>query len=152
MYFKTFQIPAISALLVMLLAANPAQQQKPNPQEKPKLLYFNANDTATFLVMPNTLRLLKNPDAQPVAAPYYHRAFVQPPSFRGILYRIGPRNFYAHSLDIPSHTKRYISHDSLQYYEIVKAPWTNKEFPLLDLSNPDSAFFVTVIGTLRTIN
>lgn len=111
-------------------------------KSKPFLLYFNDRDTLTYK---RTGGLLTLKDTFAILPFYwkgeYNEKFT---STQGMYYRIGPRHAYIQNEKNIKHKKKYLPKDSFQNYDIVKVPWKGFNIDILDVSNKDSAFIVTV--------
>lgn len=138
----------LSSFIVFLFNCNTNKSEAQPKDRKPFLFYFNENDTLSFK-KPAGLASLKDPSIRYLTIPFYRKGSVsigdvtKDISKNGIMYSFGPKHFIQ-SKSNQKHTRLYLPKDSLKNYQIVKVSWKGKNLKILDLSNPDSAFIVTV--------
>lgn len=144
MYYKIFQIIVLNVFFLTSFNCNTNKKEIQSSPRKPYLLYFNERDSLSFKKHPGLLKL-KDTTIQYLTIPYYWKGKINIDTYKnGIMYSIGPRHRFIQSKINSSHNKKYLHKDSLNNYDIVKEPWKGIEINILDVSNPDSAFIVTV--------
>ena len=148
MSYKFIMKIFLSSFIVFLFNCNTNKSETQPKDRKPFLFYFNENDTLSFK-KPAGLASLKDSSIRYLNIPYYHKGNVsigdvaKDISKNGIMYSFGSKHFIQSKTN-QKHTRLYLPKDSFKNYQIVKVPWKGKNLKILDHSNPDSAFIVTV--------
>ncbi|MDO5655545.1 MAG: hypothetical protein Q4G27_05335 [Flavobacteriaceae bacterium] len=145
MYYKIILHNVLSLILIVLVGCNSSKTESSANQRKPYLLYFNERDTLTYKKLPGLLRL-KDSLADSLSIRFYKKGNISADeiNLNGISYKIGPTHRYIQNQNNLKHIKRYLPKDSFDNYEILKEPWKGINIDILDVSDPDSAFIVTV--------